>query len=111
MSRMKEAVGRKKRTAANARARQRSGWTRQSPISNDCLKGKEKEMDTGKGRFEMVNAKTEDELKEAMQRLEAKYPEHRGWFRVGEIVELHGSRFRVKAVKPNELRLKLLPRE
>jgi len=66
-------------------------------------------MDTGKGRFEMVNAKTEEELKLAMQELEAKYPEHRGWFRIGEIVEIKGSRFRVKSVKPDEIRLKLLP--
>jgi uncharacterized Zn finger protein len=68
-------------------------------------------MDTGKGKFEIVNAKIEDELKEAMQRMEAKYPQHGGWFHVGEVVELRGSRFRVKAVKPTELRLKLLRRK
>jgi uncharacterized Zn finger protein len=68
-------------------------------------------MDTGKGRFEMVEGKTEEELKIAMQELEAKFPKHRGWFRVGEIIEIRDSRFRVKAVKPDELRLKLLPRK
>ena len=68
-------------------------------------------MDTGKGRFETVQGKTEDELRRAMQALEAKYPEHRAWFRIGEVIEIKGSRFRVKAVKPNELRLKLLPGE
>lgn len=60
-------------------------------------------MDTGQGKleeFEPVH----------LERMKAKYPNHGGWFRVDEIVELKGSRFRVKAVKPNELRLKLLPK-
>ena len=60
-------------------------------------------MDTGQGKFEMS-----DGLVESKEILEAKYPDHGGWFRVDEIVELKGSRFRVKAVKPTELRLKLL---
>ena len=34
-----------------------------------------------------------------------------GWFRVDDVVVISGKRFRVKAVKPNELRLKLLPRK
>ena len=62
-------------------------------------------MDTGEGRFEMLD----EGMKKAV--LEQRYPRHGGWFRVDEIVELKGSRFRVKAVKPTELRLKLLPRE
>jgi hypothetical protein len=68
-------------------------------------------MDTGKGKFETVNAKTEEELKISMRQLEAKYPEHRGWFRIGEVIVIKASRFRVKSVKPNEIRLKLLPSE
>ena len=64
-------------------------------------------MDDGKGKFRFAEEETED----AMRKLEAFHPEHGGWFRVGEEVELKGSRFRVKAVKPTELRLKLLPRK
>lgn len=63
-------------------------------------------MDTGQGKFEMS-----DGSEEARKILEGKHPNHGGWFRVDEIVELKGSRFRVKAVKPTELRLKLLPRK
>ena len=61
-------------------------------------------MDTGKGRFEEFSIEDLNEMQE-------KHPDHGGWFRVGEEVELKGSRFRVKAVKPTELRLKLLPRK
>ena len=63
-------------------------------------------MDTGEGRFEMSDGRVEERV-----RLEQQYPNHGGWFRVDEVVELKGSRFRVKAVKPTELRLKLLPRQ
>ena len=62
-------------------------------------------MDTGEGKFVMVD----DESKKAI--LEQKYPRHGGWFRVDEIVELKGSRFRIKSVKPTEIRLKLLKRK
>lgn len=70
-------------------------------------------MDTGKGIFEEMQLKAmanEDEIREAMKAMEEKHPEHGGWFREGEIVEIKGSRFRVKSVKPTELRLKLLPK-
>ena len=62
-------------------------------------------MDTGQGKFELSDGSAADKV-----RLELIHPNHGGWFRVDEIVELKGSRFRVKAVKPNELRLKLLPK-
>ena len=62
-------------------------------------------MDDGKG--ELVPFKTEEEL----AKLQRENPLHGGWFRVGEEVVLKGSRFRVKAVKPTELRLKLLKRK
>ena len=58
-------------------------------------------MDNGKGRFEMINESKAREL------IENDYP--LGIFRVGEIIELKGSRFRIKSVKLKELRLKLLP--
>jgi hypothetical protein len=72
-------------------------------------------MDTGQGRFEQLNAQAEQALNEqnrklAMEALEAKYPSHGGWFREGEVVELKGSRFRVKRIKPTEITLKLLKR-
>jgi len=50
--------------------------------------------------------KTEDAKKD----LEKQYPNHGGWFHVGQIVDVEGSSFRVKSVKPTEIRLKLLKR-
>lgn len=72
-------------------------------------------MDTGKGHFETLDDEVgEDRIPaeiDAMKAaLEAKYPKHGGWFREGEIIEIRGSRFRIKSVKPKELRLKLLKR-
>jgi len=61
-------------------------------------------MDDGQGAF------VQFETKEELAKLQRKNPLHGGWFRVGEEVELKGSRFRIKAVKPTELRLKLLKR-
>lgn len=67
-------------------------------------------MDTGQGRFEQVQADSEKELEEVKKLLEDKYPQHGGWFREGEIVELKGSTFRVKRIKPTEITLKLVKR-
>lgn len=67
-------------------------------------------MDTGRGHFEIVDDVTDEELADRRNEMELQHPNHGGWFRVGEEVELNGSRFRVKAVKPTELRLKLLKR-
>lgn len=64
-------------------------------------------MDTGQGRFEQINAANEEEMAE----LESKFPDHGGWFREGEVIEIRGSKFRVQSVKPNQLRLKLLQRK
>ena len=64
-------------------------------------------MDTGEGRFEMISGNGILQKR----KLEERFPKHGGWFRVGEIIEVRGSRFRVKAVKPNQLILKLLPKE
>ncbi len=72
-------------------------------------------MDTGQGEFKALeipdlppSKSLDDAVGEIKQKMENAYPNHGGWFRVGEKVELNGSRFRVKAVKPTELRLKLL---
>ena len=62
-------------------------------------------MDTGEGR--LIEATTQAEA----NALERKYPQHGGWFHVGEILTVKGSKFRVKSVKPTELRLKLLPKK
>lgn len=57
-------------------------------------------MDTGQGKFEQVNAENEEQLAQMKRLLEEKYPQHGGWFREGEIVQLKGSTFRVKRIKP-----------
>jgi len=65
-------------------------------------------MDNGQGKF-IYNDETdptEKELKKAV--MEAMNPNHGGWFREGEIIEIRGSRFRISSVKPTQLRLKLL---
>ena len=59
-------------------------------------------MDSGEGRFEPFDNEAQ---KETLKEL---YPLHAGIFKVGEHVEIKGSRFRVKSIKPTELRLKLL---
>ncbi len=66
-------------------------------------------MDTGEGKFEILLAQV-NELEARKKEMEEKYPNHGGWFTVGEIIEIRGSKFRVKSVKPTELRLKLLPK-
>jgi len=67
-------------------------------------------MDTGKGIFETVNANSQEEFKKAKRLLEKIYPDHGGWFREGEILEIKGSTFRVKRIKPTEIVLKLVKR-
>lgn len=67
-------------------------------------------MDTGQGRFEQVQANNEEQLAQMKKLLEEKHPGHGGWFHEGEVVELKGSRFRVKRIKPTEITLKLLKR-
>ena len=67
-------------------------------------------MDTGKGKFEIADAVTEELLRQKMQALEKLYPQHGGWFREGETVILKESTFRVKRIKPTEIVLKLMKR-
>ena len=75
-------------------------------------------MDTGKGYFEQYDSMS-DLIREnpdkfntieeyCEQAVEFTKELNRGIFKVGEIIELKGSRFRIKSVKPTELRLKLL---
>lgn len=77
-------------------------------------------MDDGNGKFVPLLHSTDmnilSELTEvahkldAMKEMEAEHPNHGGWFQQGEIIELRGSKFRVQAIKPNGLYLKLLPK-
>ena len=68
-------------------------------------------MDNGKGKF-LYNDEQEDEAREIAKKafMEQLNPNHGGWFREGEIIEIRGSRFRISSVKPHQLRLKLLKR-
>lgn len=67
-------------------------------------------MDTGNGTFVKMEQKEGETLVEAVKRLEEEFPKHGGWFHVGQIVDCEGSTFRVKSVKPSEIRLKLVTR-
>ena len=51
----------------------------------------------------------EEKQKLIKDTMETKYPENR-WFRVGDIITINGIRWRVKNIKPTELRLKMLPK-
>ncbi len=57
-------------------------------------------MDTGMGKMAPISETVAKELKE----------EKHEFFSVGEIVELKGSKFRVHAIRPKKLILKILPR-
>jgi uncharacterized Zn finger protein len=60
-------------------------------------------MDTGKGNFKMLE---EDKYKKLIDTTDGRY-----LFRVGEEVELKGSKFKVKSIQPDKLILKLLKRK
>ena len=62
-------------------------------------------MDSGEGRFEPI-----EDFQKDIEKLIEKFPKHGGIFKVGELIEIRGSQFRVKSIKPTELRLKLLKR-
>jgi len=59
-------------------------------------------MNNGEGKFVPVTDEIRGNSSEAQRK---------GWFSVGDLVTLRGSKFRIKSVKPTELRLKLLPKE
>lgn len=68
-------------------------------------------MDTGKGYLEILKAaKNARDLQSEINAMEEKHPQHGGWFRVGETIELRGSTFRIASVSPTGLRLKVLKR-
>lgn len=66
-------------------------------------------MDTGDGRlrqFAMSGLKAQEEI----DRLLDEHPNAGGLFAVGDIVWIRGSRFKIKSIKPREVRLRLLAR-
>ena len=67
-------------------------------------------MDSGKGKFYYNEETTPEAIEIKKAQMEAANPNHGGWFREGEIIEIRGSRFRISSVKPHQLRLKLLKR-
>jgi len=82
--------------------------TRKSTQTNASIGA---DMDTGNGKFEIIEPTNAAEMQKAMREMMQKHPNHGGWFQEGEEIEIKGSRFRVKSVKPTEIRLKLLPKE
>lgn len=65
-------------------------------------------MDDGQGHFQRLDKGKLADLQKEVAKLEIKHPNHGGWFMVGEEIEIRGSCFRVKSIKSDELRLKLL---
>jgi len=65
-------------------------------------------MDTGTGHFEILNGFDEESAAQRLRDMFKKYPEHGGVFTIGEIVELKGSRFKVRSIGRKGIRLKLL---
>ena len=64
-------------------------------------------MDTGNGRFERFENDTK--LNERIQELEALRKKVGSTFRVGEVLEIKGSKFRVRSIGKREMKLRLLP--
>jgi len=63
-------------------------------------------MDTGNGILEIMRAENEDIAKQRGA-MEKKHPNHGGWFREGELIEIRGSLFKITNIKPTKLTLKL----
>lgn len=62
-------------------------------------------MDTGKGNFDMMDEGAAERIKRLFPRVADRI------FKVGEMVHIKDSFFRIKSIKPDELRLKLLSNE
>ena len=61
-------------------------------------------MDTGEGKFVELESLEEEYLNYKR----SLFPNAKGIFKTGEIIEIRGSRFRVKSITPFGIRLKLL---
>ena len=67
-------------------------------------------MDTGKGRLENISYKYAEEIEEALfTHMDKNSLKGSGLFKVGEEIELRGSKFVVKNITKHGLSLKLLP--
>lgn len=65
-------------------------------------------MDTGEGRFEQFDASSDEEVNEKLKILQKTYTRHGGMFRVGEELEIRGSKFKIQKLTPKKMVLKLL---
>jgi len=65
-------------------------------------------MDTGEGYFKEISEKDLEKQEKELRKLTVAYPNHGGVFKVGEQVELKGSVFKVHAISPKKLILKLV---
>ena len=63
-------------------------------------------MDTGKGHFE--NFKGEKELNDRMKELISLREKIGSVFRVGEILEIKDSKFKIRSIGKREMRLRLM---
>lgn len=68
-------------------------------------------MDSGKGYFEQATATSEKDLENKLAQMSAKFPEHGGVFKQGEILEIKGSRFRIGTITPKKMVLRLLSKQ
>jgi len=68
-------------------------------------------MDSGKGKFYYNEETTPEAIEIKKVQMEAENPGHGGWFRIGEELIIKGSLFRVRAITPTQLRLKLVRRK
>ena len=66
-------------------------------------------MDTGEGRFEQFDS--EEEMRNKLAELRDRFPRLNEFaFRVGEEVEIQGSKFKITRITPKKLTLRILPR-
>jgi len=65
-------------------------------------------MDTGEGRFKYLEGRDIEEIEKDLEKLKEEYPKHGGVFKVGEEIQIRNSIFRIKSIKPKELRLRLM---
>ena len=66
-------------------------------------------MDSGNGNFERFD--NDQKLNERMEELIKLREKVGSIFRVGEIVELKDSRFKIRSIGKREMRLRLMPRD
>ena len=68
-------------------------------------------MDTGRGYFEQFDAQNDEEMNEKLKQLQKKYTDFGGVFRIGEVLEIRGSKFKIRTLGKKEMHLRLLPKD